>query len=52
MTKIELEELFDNALDWIYEHCKTSDEYLKVLSDIGLTEKEIKKEKELIESWE
>lgn len=49
MTKIELEEMLDNALDWIYEHCENNEIYYKVLDSIGFTESEIKKEKEKIE---
>ena len=51
MNKIELEEMLDNALDWIWEHCQDTETYFKVLKDIGMTEAEIEKERRILEKW-
>lgn len=52
MNRIEIEEILDNALDWIFEHCESNEKFYQALKDIGMTDKEIKKEKERIEVWE
>lgn len=49
MNRIELEEMLDNALDWIWEHCQDNETYFKVLKDIGMTEAEIEEERLKVE---